>query len=398
LPRQSEVVRCMLELLSLVAPGCCSPDPVSGPLTGRSPRHEGSRPSVGCSPAEPVRGWGKMVFEPSLREVVIGIRSLRRRVAGQRLIVVGSIAVLITGCRSDSGEGAETTVRGATTTAASSPQPERAGAVDIGDGREIYLQCSGTGGPTVVLVSGFPDGAAAWGELSEQSAGASPVFADVAAFVRVCAYDRPGTGSGRSTAVEQPTSGQDAAADLERVLAASGEVGPYVLVGHSYGGPVIRLFASTYPSQTAGLVLVDGLSEDLLDGLTAAQRAVYVEMNSPLPDPGAEDVDWDATFEQLRDSGPVPDVPVIVLTADHPQLTPEMLASGQLPEAVDQEFADALWKAQMAAQDRLAALFPDGQHITETNSTHYIQRDNPQLVVDSIRDVVESVRRAHPGG
>ena len=51
----------------------------------------------------------------------------------------------------------------------------------------------------------------------------------------------------------------------------------------------------------------------------------------------------------------------------------------------------------MVAQDRLAALFPGGQHITETNSTHYIQKDNPQLVVDSIREVVDSVRRAQPG-
>ena len=134
-----------------------------------------------------------------------------------------------------------------------------------------------------------------------------------------------------------------------------------------------------------------------MDGLTAAQRAVYVEMNSPRRDPGAEDVDWDATFEQLRESAPVPDVPVIVLTADLPQLSPEVLASGQLPGGVDQEFADALWAAQMAAQDRLAALFPGGQHITETNSTHYIQNDNPQLVVDSIREMVDSVRSAQPG-
>lgn len=337
-----------------------------------------------------------MVLEPIMREVAIGMGNLRRPVACRRWIVVGAMLVLIS-CASGASDVVESTVRDVTTTAATSAKPDRAGAVDIGDGREIYLQCRGTGGPTVVLVSGFPDGADAWGEPSEQAEDASPVFGDVAAFTRVCAYDRPGTGPGRSTAVEQPTTAQDAAADLERLLTASGEVGPYVLAGHSYGGPVIRLFASTYPSQTAGLVLVDGLSEDLLDGLSAAQRAVYVEMNSPRRDPGAEDVDWDATFEQLRESAPVPDVPVIVLTADLPQLSPEVLASGQLPGGVDQEFADALWAAQMAAQDRLAALFPGGQHITQTNSTHYIQNDNPQLVVDSIREVVDSVRSAQPG-
>ena len=338
-----------------------------------------------------------MVLESILREVAIGIGSLRGRVTCNRWIVVGPILVLITACASEDSEVVESTVREMTTTAASSPRPERAGAVDIGDGQEIYLQCRGTGGPTVVLVSGFADGADAWGELSEQAEGASTVFADVAGFVRVSAYDRPGTGPGRSTAVAQPTSAQDAAADLERLLAASGEIGPYVLVGHSYGGPVIRLFASASPSQVAGLVLVDGLSEDLVEGLTAAQRAVYEELNSPRPDAGAEAVDWDTSFEQLRESAPVPAVPVIVLTADRPQLTPEVLATQPLPAGVDQEFADALWAAQLVAQDRLATIFPGAQHITETNSTHYIQDENPQLVIDSIREVVDSVRSAEGG-
>ena len=204
-----------------------------------------------------------MVLEPIMREVAIGMGNLRRPVACRRWIVVGAMLVLISACASGASDGVESTVRDVRTTAATSAQSDRAGAVDIGEGREIYLRCTGSGGPTVVLVSGFPDGADAWGEPSEQAEGTSPVFADVAAFTRVCAYDRPGTGPGRSTAVAQPTTAQDAADDLERLLTASGEVGPYVLAGHSYGGPVIRLFASTFPSQTAGLVLVDGLSEDL---------------------------------------------------------------------------------------------------------------------------------------
>jgi hypothetical protein len=69
-----------------------------------------------------------------------------------------------------------------------------------------------------------------------------------------------------------------------------------------------------------------------------------------------------------------------------------VLAAGQLPAGVDQEFADALWAAQLAAQDKLARMFPGAKHITNTNSTHYIHLDNPQLVIDSIRQVVDAVR------
>ncbi len=138
----------------------------------------------------------------------------------------------------------------------------------------------------------------------------------------------------------------------------------------------------------AGLVFVDALSEDLPNGLTPKQQALFEEINTPPPGTDAESLDHQATFRQLRESPPVPPVSVIVLTADRPQLTAEVLAAGQLPAGVDQEFADA----QRAAQDELAKMFPGAEHITNTSSTHYIQLDNPQLVTDSIRQVVDADR------
>jgi pimeloyl-ACP methyl ester carboxylesterase len=313
------------------------------------------------------------------------------------LTLVGTAIALLVGCGSEAGVGSGRSPRAATTTVAIVESADRAGPVDLGDGRGIYLQCQGTGTPTVVLVSGFADGADAWSGPLDATPSEQNVYADVGRFTRVCSYERPGTGERRSMPVPQPTSAQDAAADLERLLSASGEPGPYVLVGHSYGGPIIRLFASDDPADVAALVLVDGLSEDLPDGLTAAQREVFEALNSPPAEPGAEALDFDATFEQLRALPPPPDVPVIVLTADRPQLTPEVLASGRLPAGVDRAFADALWAAQVAAQEELAAKFPGAEHITDTHSTHYIQDDNPQLVIDSIRDVVDIVRDDEPG-
>jgi pimeloyl-ACP methyl ester carboxylesterase len=271
-----------------------------------------------------------------------------------------------------------------------------AGLIDIGGGRKMYMECHGKGSPTVVLVSGLRDAADVWSVTADPK-NERPVFAEVAKFTRVCAYDRPGTirtddKPSPSTPVEQPTSAKAAAADLDALLGASGEPGPYVLAGHSYGGPIIRLYASAHPAEVGGLVLVDALSEDLPNGLSPKQEALFEELNTPPPGTRAESLDERATFRQLRESPPAPTVPTVVLTADRPQLTKEALAEGQFPAGVDQEFADDLWAAQLAAQEKLAKKFPGAEHITDTNSTHYIHLENPRLVSDSIRRVVDADR------
>jgi len=124
--------------------------------------------------------------------------------------------------------------------------------VDIGSGRKMYLKCRGAGSPTVVLVGGLRASAEDW-SVADKSAPA--VFPEVGKFTRVCAYDRPGTPVGekpsRSDPVPQPTTAKDAVADLHALLSAAGETGPYVLVGQSYGGLVVRLYARTYPKDVS---------------------------------------------------------------------------------------------------------------------------------------------------
>jgi hypothetical protein len=88
-------------------------------------------------------------------------------------------------------------------------------------------------------------------------------------------------------------------------------------------------------------------------------------------------------------------MPVIVLTADQRPITAQDIAEGKFLPIVTEEFADALWTAQWAAQESLASLFPDGEHITNTNSGHYVQLEQPRLVIDSIRAVVDSVRTSN---
>lgn len=300
--------------------------------------------------------------------------------------------LLIAGCATSttnsSAESADTTM------AASAPRADFSGLVDIGGDRKLYMTCRGSGSPTVVLVSGLGNAADIWSVTTDPKNGRA-VFDEVANFTRVCAYDRPGTirvtdddKPSPSTPVGQPTSAKPAAADLDALLGASGEPAPYVLVGHSFGGPIIRLYAAAHPAEVGGLVLVDALSEDLPDGLSPKQETLLEELNTPPPGSHREDLDESATFKQLRESPPAPTVPTVVLTADRPQA----LTKEQLPPGVDKEFTKDLWASQLAAQDKLAKKFPGAEHITDTNSTHYIQVYSPQLVTDSIRGVVEAQR------
>src|SRR5215212_393398 len=141
--------------------------------------------------------------------------------------------------------------------------------VDIG-GRSLYLECHGQGSPTVVLVGGYRSSARYWSDdLLHPDAPRRMVLPAVAEFTRVCSYDRPGTYASigeddfvsRSDPVAQPRTSPEVVADLHALLQAAEVPGPYVLAAHSLGGLFARLYASTYPEEVVGLVLVDAYSE-----------------------------------------------------------------------------------------------------------------------------------------
>jgi pimeloyl-ACP methyl ester carboxylesterase len=265
----------------------------------------------------------------------------------------------------------------------------------------MYLECRGAGSPTVVLVAGLKASAEDW-SLAGKSAAA--VFPEVAKFTRVCAYDRPGTPVGekpsRSDPVEQPTTARDAVADLHALLSAAGEAGPYVLVGHSYGGLVVRLYASTYPEDVSGLVLVDALTEGLRDAETPEQWAIQRKLmegeirESLVLYPALERNDPDRSFDQMRAAPKLRPLPLIVLSADRPwgPQIPSMITSGALPADVPRDFGYITDAAQKQAQEKLSKLVPDAKHITNTNSGHEIHKEQPKLVIDAIRNVVDAVR------
>jgi pimeloyl-ACP methyl ester carboxylesterase len=127
--------------------------------------------------------------------------------------------------------------------------PQHGHLVNVGSIR-MNIDCSGKGSPTVILESGSGGPSLDW----------QMVQPEVAKFARVCSYDR--AGYGWSDSGPEPRSSLQIAYELKQLLEASGEKGPYVLVGHSMGGYDIRVYTGLYPNDVAGMVLVDASHED----------------------------------------------------------------------------------------------------------------------------------------
>ena len=198
-----------------------------------------------------------------------------------------------------------------------------------------------------------------------------------------------------------PRTAADAVTDLHALIDVAGIPGPYVLVGHSLGGIFVRLYAATYPQEIAGVVLVDASHEEqnvrFQAVLTAEQWAAFERLQQAgLEDhPELERMDFDASFAELQTAAaahPLPPLPLVVLTRGVPardDLPPE--AQAALPPDFPWQTFDAVWQA---LQDELAALVPGARHVVATESGHYIQLQQPELVIEAIRQVVEGVR--HP--
>ncbi|WP_217423924.1 alpha/beta fold hydrolase [Agromyces sp. Marseille-P2726] len=309
-----------------------------------------------------------------------------------------SVAVLVVGVVLLGGACASTPTSTApsmdsATAPATADRADLARTFDIG-GREMYLECTGHGSPTVILISGGGIAADLWDSpLGEQPT----VHPTIAEETRVCAYDRPGTtraraegGPSRSDPVPQPVTPSRSAADLHALMEAAGESGPFVLAAHSYGGLVARYYAHEYPDDVAGMVLVDSFSPELRDAMAdlwpswIAWNTTPAEIIVEYPD--YERVDFDAALDEIEANRSIHPMPLVVLTADQPYPAPTQPG---LPADIHVVTRDA----QDVSQRQVAQLVPGAEHITETDSGHDIMLENPVLVSDSILEVVAAVRQ-----
>jgi pimeloyl-ACP methyl ester carboxylesterase len=294
------------------------------------------------------------------------------------------------------------------TPAASSPPAasrDFSGLVDIG-GRSLYLECRGTGSPTVVLVGGYRSSALYWSDdLLRPDAPREMVLAGVAQFTRVCAYDRPGTTASigeddfvsRSDAIDQPRTSMEVIEELHALLQVAEVPGPYILAGHSLGGFFARLYAATYPDEVIGLVLVDAYSELLESVMPPARWQALVRLNQGMGTdevvaiPGYGDLETigfgadNAVMREAVATSPLRPMPLAVLVHGKPFA---------LPANVQGITAEELEGFIRAANEAKASLVPNARFTVATESGHDIHQDQPELVIEAVRQVVAGVR--HP--
>ncbi len=246
--------------------------------------------------------------------------------------------------------------------------------VDV-NGTRAYLDCRGTGSPTVILDAGLGSGASGWGFVLDR----------VAARTRVCAWDRPGVGA--SPAIGRHTF-MDTARLLRATLDVAGEVPPFIVVGHSLGGVYARVFASVFRSEIGGVVLVDpympdvrpvdqvalepALRESWLAGIRATNDSVAA----------AENLDWEASYAQLS-AASIDGLPLELVFVDQ-----RLRWEGPFDPAETD---------LIAAWRRLVENLSTDHRLTiAANSTHMIQYDRPDLVVDAVLRLADRGRTASP--
>jgi pimeloyl-ACP methyl ester carboxylesterase len=266
------------------------------------------------------------------------------------------------------------------------------GRVEIGDGRELYLECHGSGSPTVIFESGLRSRGDIWSWSVEGAD--TGVLPRVAPFTHACVYDRPGTLAhfpyvSRSDPVPMPRSTGEVVSELHELLAA-GVPGPYVMVGASTGGLIVRQYASLYPAEVSGLVLVDAISEAMEGLMKPAQFARYnlYYLQSPSPDAAQyedlERIDFYRSFAEMKARRRSPlRLRTVVISADY--------GFGR-PAGVSRRFAGIVNRTWKRGQRYLASLHPKTRQVVAFGSGHQIHVNEPGLVARYVLGMVARVR------
>lgn len=235
--------------------------------------------------------------------------------------------------------------------------------VDVG-GRKLHLECDGSGSPTVILEAGLTGDHRTWDQI----------LPEVASKTRVCAYDRANIDP--SEPAPTPRTARDMVADLHALVGAGKLEPPYLLVGFSFGGLVSQLYASTYPDDVAGLVLVESNHPDEIDQFEAELTPTQIKKDREEANANPEGIDLFASFKQAQAAPGLPDRPLIVITAGK--------AEGW-PPGWDAEVFNRLRAAQ---QKDLVGRVSDGAQMIAKQSGHEVPASDPQIIVKGIENVL----------
>ncbi len=250
----------------------------------------------------------------------------------------------------------------------STPLPVPGKLVSV-NGHNIHVFCTGTGSPTMLWFSGNLHGG--WAVSAQYLA------AKLASFGRVCTVDRLETGfSDHPTGEEDGLHWMADLDDIHAALTAAGESGPYVTVGHSYGGLLARVFAYRYPTEVQGVVAVDPAHEDEFD-----QAVSMPDAPASCKDASCPLYDDVVAVKQLTGghvAGSLGDLPLVVISHD-----PSLPYFGTT-------FNDVWLK--LGADTATAS--SNAVHVIATRSSHAIPLTQPALIVEAVRQVVDAAKAA----
>lgn len=266
---------------------------------------------------------------------------------------------------SRSASGSPSGTRPAASTSAAKPVASPAGSAVRGTVSGVYaaagvrqwLHCQGSGPVTLVVIPGLGTSSAAW-------SGVLPALQRV---TRTCIYDRPGLGhSPARPNAQQVLDAGLFARELAALLAAAGERGPYVVLGHSFGGLIARAFVHAYPRSVRGVLLAESVTPG--DPTTGRYW----------PEAGHQ-IDLVASATATGGGPPMGRLPLLVLSASNPE---EDHLGG--PTYGQPQWMIDLWRRQQ--HDDLALSTDSIQVIA--HSGHVLQQDNPGAVVETVRELV----------
>jgi pimeloyl-ACP methyl ester carboxylesterase len=244
--------------------------------------------------------------------------------------------------------------------------------IDAG-GHRVRMRVQGRGTPAVVFETPGMAPAEAWHRVQPA----------VARWTRSVSYDHAGYWG--SEPGPDPRDGRRIAGELRAALRSAGIPPPYVLVGHSFGGPLVRIFAGAHPEETAGLVLVDPSQEEFFDWMRAHDAEAAAAWREAARRPDELGCSW-LTLEAARSATLPPDVPVLLITATGLDAT----------RPRDRAYERVLKQRWLVEHRRWADRHAGVQHRVTNRCGHAVPLVQPQLVVDAVRDVLRQCRRAPP--
>ncbi|KMJ59861.1 alpha/beta hydrolase [Bacillus sp. LL01] len=235
------------------------------------------------------------------------------------------------------------------------------------NGFHLYHETYGdkNGIPTIIMDAGYGDNSKAW----------ESIYPAISKFTQVFLYDRAGLG--RSEKSPNPRTSIFMVEELRELLKNRNIKAPYILVGHSFGGVNMRLYSNLYPQEVVGLVLIDSTPEEYRERFLTTMSEEFQEAYNKQFNYEGNYREFMESLEQLKISNKVLDTPTIVMSAGRKE---HYTKESQL-----------LWHRM---QEEILRFSTNGQFVNAQNSTHYIQNDEPQLVINTIERLIKSISKS----